>query len=96
LPHLSVSREARADLVEIFLYIAQESLDAASRMHLRLEETLQTVAKQPRIGRARDELIPGIRSLASGNYVVYYREVKDGVRVLRILHGGRDIQQLFE
>ena len=93
---LSVSSEARTDLVEIFLYIAQDNVDAARRTHSRIQETLRTIAKQPGIGRAREELIPGIRSLASGNYVVYYREVKDSVRILRILHGARDIQQLFE
>jgi toxin ParE1/3/4 len=96
LHRLSVSREARTDLVEIFLYIARDSLDAARRMHSRFEETLQTIAKQPGIGRARDELTPGVRSLVSGNYIVYYREVNGGVRVLRILHGARDIRQLFE
>lgn len=96
MPHLSVSSEARTDLVEIFLYIAQDSVDAARRTHSRIEETLRTIAHQPGIGRTRDELIPGIRSLASGSYVVYYREVDGGVRILRILHGARDIQQLFE
>ncbi len=93
---LIVSGEAKADLVEIFLYIAQDNLGAAHRTHSRFEETLRTIASQPKIGRARDELIPGVRSLASGNYVVYYREMKAAVRVLRILHGARDIQQLFQ
>jgi toxin ParE1/3/4 len=96
LRRLNVSREARTDLVEIFLYIAKDNVGAARRMHSRIDATLRTIASQPGIGRARGELIPGIRSLASGNYVVYYREVKGGVRILRILHGARDIQQLFE
>jgi toxin ParE1/3/4 len=96
LGRLSVSREAKVDLVEIFLYIARDNLDAAHRTHSRLEEILRTIASQPKIGRTRDELIPGIRSLASDSHVVYYREVKGDIRVLRILHGARDIQQLFE
>ena len=92
---LSVSGEAKRDLVEIFVYVARDSLNAARRIHSRLQETLKVIASQPEIGRKRDELVPGIRSLVSGNYVVYYREVEGGVRVLRILHGARDIPQLF-
>jgi len=48
LARLSVSREAKRDLVENFVYIAEDSVDAARRMNSRLEETLQTIAKQPR------------------------------------------------
>ena len=47
------------------------------------------------MGRSRDELAAGIRSLAVGKYVIYYRRVGRAVRILRILHGARDIEKLF-
>jgi toxin ParE1/3/4 len=31
-----------------------------------------------------------------GNYLIFYRPEADGVQVIRILHGRRDIPKLFE
>ena len=48
------------------------------------------------MGRARDEVFPGIRSLAFGRYVVFFQPVPDGIDVVRVLHGSRDIDASFE
>ena len=50
--------------------------------------------RQPRAGRRRDELMPGLRSFPFGAYVVFYRELHGGIRVIRILHGARDIERI--
>jgi toxin ParE1/3/4 len=47
------------------------------------------------MGRRREELLPGLRSFPIGNYVVFYREIKDGVDIIRILRGSRDIEAIF-
>jgi toxin ParE1/3/4 len=92
---LSVSPHAKQDLVEVFLFIAQDNLEAAQRMHSEFQQTFLTIAGQPSMGRSRDELAAGIRSLAVGKYVIYYRRVGRAVRILRLLHGARDIEKLF-
>ena len=92
---LSVSPDAKQDLVEVFLFIARDHLGAARRMHLQFQQTFLTIAGQPSIGRSRDELAAGIRSLAVGKYVIYYRRAGRAVRILRLLHGARDIEKLF-
>ena len=92
---LSVSPDAKQDLVEVFLFIAQDNLEAARRMHSQFQQTFLTIASQPSIGRSRHELAPGIRSLAVGRYVIYYRKAGRVVRILRLLHGDRDIENLF-
>jgi toxin ParE1/3/4 len=33
--------------------------------------------------------------LAVGNYVVFYRPIENGIEVVRVLHGRRDIAALF-
>ena len=92
---LSVSPDAKQDLVEVFLFIAQDNLSAARRMHSQFHQTFLTIAGQPSIGRSRDELAAGIRSLAVGKYVIYYRRAGRAVRILRLLHGARDIEKLY-
>jgi toxin ParE1/3/4 len=79
----------------VFLFIAQDNLGAARRLQSQFQETFLTIAGQPSIGRSRDELAAGIRSLPVGEYVIYYRMVGRAVRILRLLHGARDIQKLF-
>lgn len=48
------------------------------------------------MGRVRVELIPGVRSFAFGRYVVFYEPLPDGIDVVRVLHGSRDIDHVFE
>jgi toxin ParE1/3/4 len=91
-----VSRAAKGDLSDIFLFIARDSPKAARRMLSVLYEKFQALAQQPGIGRRRDELRAGYQSHPAGNYVIYYRYAKATLRILRVVHGARDIRKLFE
>ena len=52
-------------------------------------------ATQPLMGRARDELLPGLRSMPFGRYVIFYEPLSDGIDVVRVLHSARDIDAVF-
>ena len=43
------------------------------------------------MGRTREELRPGLRSIVIEQYVLFYRATATAVEVHRILHGARDI-----
>jgi toxin ParE1/3/4 len=86
---------AELDLWEIWDYIADDSLDRADGFLDRIEEKLRSLARSPGIGRRREELLPGLQSFPVGNYVVFYRAIEDGIDVIRILHGSRDIEEIF-
>ncbi|AGX86815.1 type II toxin-antitoxin system RelE/ParE family toxin [Candidatus Symbiobacter mobilis] len=88
--------EAEADILEIWLYIADDSVVEADRWIDRLDERLALWATQPKMGRARDELSPGIRSLPFGRYVVFFEPLPDGIDVVRVLHGSQDIDEQFQ
>jgi toxin ParE1/3/4 len=88
--------QAEADILEIWDYIAEDSVVDADRWLDRLDEKLALWATQPLMGRARDELAPGIRSLALGRYVVFFEPLQDGIDVVRVLHGSRDIDTTFK
>lgn len=47
------------------------------------------------LGRDRPELKADIRSLAFGNYVIFFRYFDDVLEVLTIIEGHRDIDALF-
>ena len=87
---------AEADILEIWGYIAEDSVVAADRWVDKLDEKFALWATQPMMGRARDELSHRIRSLAFGRYVVFFEPLPDGIDVVRVLHGSRDIDASFE
>ena len=87
--------EAETDVIDIWGFMAEDSIAEADRWVDRLDERLQLWATQPMIGRARDELAPGIRSMAFGRYVVFFAPIHDGIDIVRVLHGSRDIDEIF-
>ena len=49
----------------------------------------------PQIGRRRDELYPGLRSVPLEDYLIFYRLVPEGIEVMRVVGGYRDLEALF-
>lgn len=91
------TRRARADLLDIWLEIASKNPAVADRLYDRLEARVRVLGDHPGIGTARPDISTETRMLVEGSYVILYRIRADGVQVVRILHGARDIdQQVFE
>ena len=84
------------DIVEIWDYIADDSVAAADTWVDRLDTQLELLATQPLMGRARDELMPGIRSFPFGRYVIFYMPQPGSVDVVRLLHSARDVDAIFD
>ncbi|BAC91446.1 type II toxin-antitoxin system RelE/ParE family toxin [Gloeobacter violaceus] len=89
------TRQAERDIEDIWFYIALEDLQAADRWLEGMSAQAQLVASQPRMGRVRPELGTEIRSFAAGRYVLFYRPLPDGIELVRVLHGARDLDALF-
>jgi toxin ParE1/3/4 len=47
------------------------------------------------MGTGRDELKSGLRCHPVGNYLIFFFPLEDGVDIVRVLHGSRDIERLF-
>ena len=99
----SVVRTARADrdVVEIGLFIAEDSIEAADRFLEAVETTFLALAEMPRMGALRTFRNPrfaGVRMWRVKDfekYLIFYRPMKDGIAVLRVIHASRDIESLF-
>lgn len=95
MPQVLTTAKAEEDLLEIWSYIADDSVDAADRLLEQVGAVCQRLAGNPGAGRLREELAPAVRSAPVGNYVVFYKSVEEGIVVVRVLHGARDIPNLF-
>ncbi|MCE0499555.1 MAG: type II toxin-antitoxin system RelE/ParE family toxin [Methylacidiphilales bacterium] len=86
---------AKTDAREIWAYIAQDNPDAADRLLDRFDKLFRVLASQPLLGKSVEELVPNLRLVPIGNYLIFYRPTKDRIEIVRILHGARDITAEF-
>jgi toxin ParE1/3/4 len=93
---LRVSPRASSDLIEIWSYIADDSVANADAFIDKIYETMEMLVRQPGLGRQRDELAAGIQSFPVGRYIIFYRVVTGAIEIVRVLHGARDIENTFE
>lgn len=97
MPQANILNSAVPELVEIWAYIALDSPDNADHFVDRIFRICQEgLASNPHLGRAREELSPGLRSLVFESYVIFYHPIPNSVAVVRVLHGMRDIESNFD
>ncbi|MEI9893724.1 MAG: type II toxin-antitoxin system RelE/ParE family toxin [Chthoniobacter sp.] len=90
------------ELWDIWSFIAKDNPDAATRVVEAIGETFKTVAATPGLGVARKYRNPRLLNVrffpVSGfeNYLVFYRPTFEGIEVLHVYHGARDLDRLFD
>ena len=93
---LILSRRSKVDLLQIWNYLAENaSLETADRIVRFLYDRCDFLAKTPGLGQLQPSLGDGIRTFSARKYVIFFERQSDGIRVLRIVHGSRDWEQLF-
>lgn len=88
-------RKAEEDLLAIARFIAKENPAAAGRWLDDVEQLLALVATQPFMGEAVEHLRPGLRRVVHGDYLIFYQPLDDGIGLVRVVHGARQIENLF-
>lgn len=86
---------ARRDLKAIKDFIAEKNLEAAFRFVDQVVEKCQTLAQFPEMGRLWSDLAPPLRSFPVDSYLIFYRPLKDGIQIVRIVNGYRDLDKLL-
>ncbi len=84
---------AEQDLEDIFFYIGreQQSPTAAARVIREIAEKADTYASQPLLAATRPEFGSHVRAFYVHRYVIIYRPASDGIEMLRVVHGSRDV-----
>ena len=79
---------ARADLLGIIDYIADQNADAAAQLLAEIEEKVERLRERPKL--YRPGRVPGTWELVvRPNYVVVYAEDDRAVVILRVLHAAQ-------
>lgn len=92
---LVVSPAARQDLIDIGDFIAADNPQRAITFVPEIEERIRQTAERPQSFPERPELHEGLRVARHGRYLIFFIAKVDKVRIVRVLHGARDLPQLF-
>jgi toxin ParE1/3/4 len=87
---------ARDDLLEIGAYIADDDPVRAESFIAELERKAEQIAERPRSFPERADISAGLRAAVHGRYLLLFRELDDEVRIVRVVHGARNLQQMFD
>ena len=83
------------DLNEISDYIALDSPKRALSFTNEIRQRCLALGDVPESGAVRSEFGANIRSVPFGRYVIFYIIYPDRVRIVRVLHGARNLNAVF-
>lgn len=94
--------QAFRDIDAILDYIATQNIDAALRFYSAIRHEGERLSQMPGMGRVygfRNPAFADVRCWPVNrfrNYLIFYRPVSDGIEILRVLHGARDLKGIFD
>jgi toxin ParE1/3/4 len=97
MPKIFVEDSANADVARIFARIADDNLPAALRFYDASEKAYVLLSEHPRAGPRYEPQIaerPELRFwpiTGFENYLVFYEPLPYGVRIVRVMHGAREL-----
>ncbi|MBL3529636.1 MAG: type II toxin-antitoxin system RelE/ParE family toxin [gamma proteobacterium endosymbiont of Lamellibrachia anaximandri] len=86
--------QAEEDLIDIWLYIAQDNPAAADHLLDTFEEKGWLLAENPNLGQARPDIAEDFHHLPVGRYLLLYRKIPGGIELVRVAHGMRMLDAL--
>lgn len=89
------------DLEDHFAQIHQDSPDAARRFKEQARSDFESLARMPEMGPSHPMKHPRLKDLrfwpikGFNNSLIFYRPIANGIEVIRVLHGARDLPTVF-
>ena len=90
------------DLIELATYIADGNIDVSDNFLLAAEKTFVRLGNFPRLGKSSKFTNPDLANIrqkaikGSENYLIFYQLVEEGIEIVRVIHGSRNIENILE
>ena len=94
-------QSAEQDVEEIVDYISHDSAQAAATFRVALQGVCEMLVDIPEAGSARNFHNPEMKGLRMlpvrkfTKYLIFYRSTSEGLEIVRVVHGARDLPSLF-
>jgi toxin ParE1/3/4 len=102
LAEVLVRARARRDILSNAEYLEEHgSVETAQRFLGAAQSTFEALARMPKLGVLCDFRSPALRHLRRfpvkdfENWLIFYLPRRNGVEIVHLIHGARDIESLF-
>jgi toxin ParE1/3/4 len=92
----SFSKLAIQDLDEICTFIGKSNAKAASKLFDTIRQKCKLVADFPNLGKSYAWVSPDLRGFIITEYIVFYYPRIDGIDIIRVINGKRDLKTIFK
>ena len=90
-----ISTEAIRDMEQILDYLANTNINAGEKFLEEFSKKCRYLTQFPLMGRSYREIRPYLRGLPMKNYIIFYRLTEQGLEIMRVVKGERDLDALF-
>lgn len=81
------SQQAKNDLKEIYLYSCNKwGENKAVEYLMQIDAGLHELINNPNLGKSRDNVREGYRSIQINRHVIFYRVEQSEIYIVRVLH----------
>ncbi len=95
--HYILSKKTQEDIDAIYEFgVLQFGEDQALNYLIELRAHFELLLKNPEIGKKRKEIKDGLYSLPYASHIIFYRILKNHLRIVRVLHGSRDLRKFLK
>ena len=91
-----ISPRAAKDLKEIIDYFAERNVAAGETLIQEFTKKCRNLTQFPMMGRSYASVRPDLRGLPLTQYVILYRLLDDGLEIVRVVKGDRNLETLFD
>jgi len=103
LAEVLVRARARRDILSSAEYLEEHGgIETAQRFLDATRTTFEALARRPKLGALCAFQSPALRRLRRWpvkgfeNWLIFYQAKRNGVEIVHLIHGARDIESLFE
>lgn len=95
MPQYLISPEALHDLEEIVDYFTERNIAAGDRLLNEFSKKCRYLIQFPLIGRSYSQIRSYLRGIPMQNYIIFYRIIDNGIEIMRVIKGDRDLEAFF-
>ncbi len=92
---IETKETAEQDLFDISDYIALDSEERSDFFVMQLWDKIYSLSEFPNMGISKDNIKNGLKVLYHGKYGIYYFIENNTISILRVLHGAKEVKELF-
>lgn len=87
---------ASQDLNEIAEYFQVHNVRAGDKLFQTFDKKCKQLVSFPNSGKSYEDIYPNLKGIPLDGYIIFYRIIEDGIEILRVISGRRDLPSIFQ